>query len=170
MSKTEMDEALDAALRALSVVEMTEFDLRLREVIGLLARRIETVAGAVAQITALLPDITYDRDDKLLAARSRWKSRALQEAAAFERIAGTDEGVPAPPTADDADANGVIPRRINQSRFTRAEIAITHAIAVVDMVGCDTRLTNAVILLQQARDAVADFVDGVDKPDPNGTK
>lgn len=61
-----------------------------------------------------------------------------------------------------------IPRRIQLERMTPAERAIHDAVQVVEAAGCDVRLTKAVILLQKARDMVADFVDGVDqspKPD-----
>lgn len=54
-----------------------------------------------------------------------------------------------------------IPRRIQLEHMTPAERAIYDAVQVVEGAGCDARLTEAVILLQKARDMVADFVDGV---------
>ena len=54
-----------------------------------------------------------------------------------------------------------IPRRIRMDLMTPAELAIMKAIDAVEVAGCDTRLTDAVILLGKARDRVADFVDGV---------
>lgn len=49
--------------------------------------------------------------------------------------------------------------------MTPAELAIHNAIGVVEEAGCDVRLTNAVVLLGEAKDYVADFVDGVpEKP------
>ncbi len=42
------------------------------------------------------------------------------------------------------------------------ELAIYEAMSAVERAGADIRLTDAVNLLQQARDKVADFVDGVD--------
>lgn len=45
--------------------------------------------------------------------------------------------------------------------MTPAETAITDAMAAVEAMPPDLRLTDAVVLLQQARDKVADFVDGV---------
>jgi hypothetical protein len=57
-----------------------------------------------------------------------------------------------------------IPRRIRFDLFTPAEKAIQDAVQAVEAAGCDPRLTRAVILLGQARDAVADYVDGVDSP------
>lgn len=57
-----------------------------------------------------------------------------------------------------------IPRRIRIDLMTPAELAITEAIRVVELMGADVRLTEAVILLGQARDRVADYVDDDQKP------
>lgn len=54
-----------------------------------------------------------------------------------------------------------IPRRAMLEQFTPAERAIYDAVALVEEMGADVRLTKAVVLLGQARDAVADFVDNV---------
>lgn len=54
-----------------------------------------------------------------------------------------------------------IPRRCDTLRHTEAEKAISNAIALVEALAADTRLTDAVVLLAQARDRVADYVDGV---------
>lgn len=54
-----------------------------------------------------------------------------------------------------------IPRRIDVTRYTPAEVAIRAAMAAVEAAGCDPRLTDALCLLAQAKDRVADFVDGV---------
>jgi hypothetical protein len=43
--------------------------------------------------------------------------------------------------------------------MTPAELAIRSAIDAVEVVGADVLLTDAVILLQQAREKVADYVD-----------
>jgi len=43
-----------------------------------------------------------------------------------------------------------------------AEKAIAAAVAAVEAMPADTRLTDAVCLLGRARDRVADFVDGVE--------
>lgn len=51
------------------------------------------------------------------------------------------------------------PRRIRLDRLTPAERAIHDAVRAVEAAGCDPLLTDAVILLQQAREKVADFVD-----------
>lgn len=53
-----------------------------------------------------------------------------------------------------------IPRRIQLEKMVPAERAIRDAIASVEVLGCHEKLTKAVILLAQAQDAVADFVDG----------
>lgn len=62
------------------------------------------------------------------------------------------------------DVVDTIPRRIRQDLMTPAELAITVAMGAVENAGCDPLLTEAVILLQAARDKVADFVDGKHKP------
>ena len=62
--------------------------------------------------------------------------------------------------ASDTDS---FPRRINMDKWTPAERAIYDAVQAVEAAGADVRLTRAVILLQQAREQVADYVDGVDR-------
>jgi hypothetical protein len=54
-----------------------------------------------------------------------------------------------------------IPRRARLDRMTHAEREILAAVAAVERVGADVRLTDAVVLLQAARESVADYVDGV---------
>jgi len=54
-----------------------------------------------------------------------------------------------------------IPRRIRVDRYTPAEKAIHDAIQVVEAAGAHPLLTDAVILLDKAREKVADFVDDV---------
>ena len=56
-----------------------------------------------------------------------------------------------------------IPRRCDQLRWTPAEFAIAKAVEAVEQMHADVRLTDAVILLQAAKDSVADFIDGVDQ-------
>lgn len=56
-----------------------------------------------------------------------------------------------------------IPRRICLDKLSPAEKAIYDAVQAVEQAGADPLLTDAVILLQQARDKVADFVDGKSK-------
>lgn len=58
-------------------------------------------------------------------------------------------------------ASNQIPRRCHVDLLTTEEYAIRNAIVLVEQLGADTRLTEAVILLQQAKDKVSDFVDGV---------
>lgn len=53
-----------------------------------------------------------------------------------------------------------IPRRANLQQFTPAERAIYDAVQAVEALPADVRLTDAVVLLQAARDSVADYVDG----------
>ncbi len=58
-----------------------------------------------------------------------------------------------------------IPRRARIDLFTPAEKAIWEAVQAVEAAGCDVRLTNAVIKLQEARGLVADYVDGLPRED-----
>ena len=53
------------------------------------------------------------------------------------------------------------PRRNQMPKWSTGERAIQDAVEVVERMGADVRLTDAVILLGKARDRVADFVDGV---------
>lgn len=59
-----------------------------------------------------------------------------------------------------------IPRRIRLDLHTPAEAAISAAMAAVEEAGTHPHLTRAVVLLGQARDAAADFFDGVPVADP----
>lgn len=59
-----------------------------------------------------------------------------------------------------------IPRRSFIDRSTPAESAIRAAMQAVEAAGADVRLTHAVILLDEAREHVADFVDGVPCREP----
>lgn len=52
-----------------------------------------------------------------------------------------------------------IPRRIRLDLMTPAETAITQAMYAVESAGADTLLTDAINLLSQAREKVADYVD-----------
>lgn len=52
-----------------------------------------------------------------------------------------------------------IPRKNILTRMTPAEVAIYNASLEVEKLGADVRLTDAVNLLQQAREKVADFID-----------
>lgn len=54
-----------------------------------------------------------------------------------------------------------IPRRIQVENMTPAELAIRAARAEVEQGEADVRLTDAVVLLNAAQDAVADYVDNV---------
>jgi hypothetical protein len=52
-----------------------------------------------------------------------------------------------------------VPRRNRIDLFVPAEKAIFDAMQEVEKMEADVRLTDAVILLQKAREKVADFVD-----------
>lgn len=60
-----------------------------------------------------------------------------------------------PPLPDD------VPRRIRMDQWTPAERAIYDAVQAVEAAGAHPLLTDAVILLGQAREKVADYVDGI---------
>jgi len=51
------------------------------------------------------------------------------------------------------------PRRASLPHNVNAELEIRKAIAVVESLGADPLLTNAVVRLQEALDNVSDFVD-----------
>ena len=52
-----------------------------------------------------------------------------------------------------------MPRRCRVDLMTPAELAIRNAMQSVEAAGADVRLTQAVILLETARERVADYVD-----------
>ena len=56
---------------------------------------------------------------------------------------------------------GGVPRRSYIDQRTAAEAKISEAIAVVEALGADVRLTDAVSLLSAARDSVGDVHDGL---------
>jgi hypothetical protein len=56
-----------------------------------------------------------------------------------------------------------IPRRVRIDLNTPAERAIYDAMIEVEKLPADVRLTEAVTLLGKARDAVADYVDGIER-------
>ena len=56
--------------------------------------------------------------------------------------------------------NDQIPRRNRIDLMTPAEKAIYDAIQVVEEAGAHELLTKAVVLLGEAQEAVADYVDG----------
>jgi hypothetical protein len=51
------------------------------------------------------------------------------------------------------------PRRNCLDLLSPAEAAIRSALIAVEAIGADPRLTEAVVLLQQAQDKVADLID-----------
>jgi hypothetical protein len=63
-----------------------------------------------------------------------------------------------PPTVGRISDNG-IPRRNRVDLYTPAELAIREAMLAVEAAGFSPILTEAIILLGQAKDRVADFVE-----------
>lgn len=51
------------------------------------------------------------------------------------------------------------PRRIRLDLIVPAELAIYNAVQEIEKLGADVRLTNAEVLLQQAKDLVSDYID-----------
>lgn len=68
--------------------------------------------------------------------------------------------------AESLAARGV-PRRVDRQRWSEAELAIQHAVDVVEVMGADPRLTDAVVLLAEAKRRVAAFIDGAPVDTPN---
>lgn len=69
---------------------------------------------------------------------------------------------PTAPKSEDAtkeEPMNEIPRRIRMDQWSKAEKAIYEAMQTVESMGADPALTDAVVLLGQAKDRVADFVD-----------
>lgn len=64
---------------------------------------------------------------------------------------------PTTPTMIQVDAR--IPRRICIDLLTPPEVALYKALAAVEEAGADPLLTDAVILIQQAREKVAEYID-----------
>jgi len=54
-----------------------------------------------------------------------------------------------------------MPRRNQVLKWSAAEHAIYAAVQAVEALGADVRLTEAVVLLQEAREKVADYIEGV---------
>lgn len=64
-----------------------------------------------------------------------------------------------------------IPRRADIQRNVPAELAIRNAMLMVENLPADERLTKAVTLLGDAREAVADYIDGKIQPkNPPGSE
>ena len=57
----------------------------------------------------------------------------------------------------------IIPRRAEMTKWCPTEHAIYRAMLEVENMPADVRLTEAVTLLGAAKEAVADFVDGIDR-------
>jgi hypothetical protein len=57
------------------------------------------------------------------------------------------------------DNKNIIPRRAKMYEWSDAEKAIFDAVQVVETMPADVRLTEAVTLLAQAQNKVADYID-----------
>ena len=58
-------------------------------------------------------------------------------------------------------AEQAVPRRAQMDQWTEAERAIYDAAQAVERAGASPHLTDAVVLLREAREAVADHIDQV---------
>lgn len=54
-----------------------------------------------------------------------------------------------------------IPRRCRLDLLSPVELTLAEAHDAVEAVGCDARLTDAVVLIGQARDRLADYYDDI---------
>lgn len=79
---------------------------------------------------------------------------------------GSDDAF-APPVAPDWRLAAGIPRRACIDLCTPAENAVRNAIAEVEKVGADPRLTQLVIDLDKIRERLADYIDRTVKSDPH---
>lgn len=61
-----------------------------------------------------------------------------------------------------------VPRRINMQTMTPEEKEILELVWKVEALGAHPHLTRAVVLLSDARSALADFIDGVPVPETSG--
>lgn len=90
-------------------------------------------------------------------AKKVWAGRIIREGVTAKEQREAER------EANETLQDSAIPRRIRIDQQTPAEAAIRAAIAAVEALPADVRLTNAVISLQAARESVADYVDGVTK-------
>jgi hypothetical protein len=56
-----------------------------------------------------------------------------------------------------------VPRRACIDKRVPAELSIDAAIEAVEKMAADVRLTDAIVLLQAAKDSVSDYIDGLEQ-------
>ncbi len=102
-----------------------------------------------------VPRITRDQAAKLLArlAPRRYESGPYLDTA---ETAKDPEPTGSKPIIDTA-----IPRRTDVRRMMTEEHMIRACVLRIEQMAADPRLTDAVVLLQAARDSFADYIDGV---------
>lgn len=83
----------------------------------------------------------------------------LDKRAARRRAETGGDAMTTPDPPNDHD----IPRRQNLGTLTSVEIEILKVIDLVESLPADPRLTDAVVLLDAARQSVADYVDGIEQ-------
>jgi len=104
----------------------------------------------IAEIKALFTDERVDIQGRVRSAGLKLIESLKEARAGNERL-----------RKDDNKPLAGFPRRNQVQLMSAGELAIRQAIAVIEAMGCDTRLTDAVALLGKAQDRVADFVDGI---------
>ncbi len=101
-----------------------------------------------ADIVFCYPDANNWTEDEIVASLiSRWNRRASEEVTKVSNM-------PRPHKRPDG-----IPTRADVTLWSPAEKAIGDAMAAVEAAGASPALTDAVTLLEQARDRVADHVE-----------
>lgn len=109
--------------------------------------------------------------DKVLPAwveelQQQWMSASPEHPSGYTYVKWADLVAACPTQSEPDRAGGAvnIPRRCRLDLMVAAERAIYDAAQAVEAMPADVRLTDAVILLGQARDKVADFVDAAALP------
>lgn len=125
--------------------------------------------GATAELATARAEVerlTRERDDyfgALKLAREQIEAVTADRRAILAASPAPLPTAPAPaqpPSRKDTRMNtDDIPRRARLDLNTPAELAIRSAMAAVEEAGADPRLTDAVVLLDRARNIVADYVD-----------
>lgn len=99
-------------------------------------------------------------------ASARWPDLTVAEVQALREVANSVDRLKHLRVEDDGSVDWPVPctgsglpRRIQLEHLTPAEVAIQQAMIAVEGAGTHQRLTDAVLLLQQAQTAVADYVD-----------
>lgn len=127
---------------------------RLREALRDAAMSLRTIARLAGRRDELLTEMSQ--------VRGYANSRATVAETALGAEAGTQSGT-REAGAQKGESMSETPRRADTQRWTPAERAIYDAMQAVEAMAADVRLTDAVVLLDAARNSVADYIDGISK-------